>query len=591
MPSLGLPTPDRRIPRWLSRGRLGGLLRANERGVLVWAPGGLEERDWGASVAAWSWAVRCFNAASDPLSGALILLASDGLYRAASQGGIPSYLSPALPGGPLALAAGGTRAAFLSPDGALAVLSLEGPVFQRKMPAEILALSFSPEGLLAVALAASTQSAPALFVLDPQGNSLARIELAAPCSSLLFSSRGLLVAAHGRAVSFWTHDGHAAGALEEQPGAPSALAEDPANARLAVGYRGGPIALWNFPIHGGLGTYAGGVDGHRATVRGLRFLAGGAGLASVGEDQDAVLWGLPGKRAQQRMEFGSKGIEAAAIEPGGRWLLGHGDGSVSVLGRDGRREREMGQHPGGTFAVAWSESGALLASGGADGRVCVWGSRRGELKAEVSATGAVQGLAFQGSSLLVADARGLGRWLLSFVSLRTSLGTSKLSPVPGVNWGAKGGAVAVHGEVIAAADGARVWLGDGRGAWRAPMGLGGHLWSLAFGPDGRLLACGGEGFVTLCDARFAERLFRVDVPGGRLWSVAFEPGGQQLAAGCQDGVLRVISLSSGRVEEELPGHTGEVTGVGWSREGLFSAGRDGALVGWERGPTEKSLLP
>jgi WD40 repeat protein len=332
------------------------------------------------------------------------------------------------------------------------------------------------------------------------------------------------------------------------------------------------------------------VDGHRGTVRALAFVAGGAGLASAADDQQVALWGLPGARARHQRQPGTRGIEALVASPDGRrWLAAHEDGSASILSRDGDPERTLGHHPGGCHAAAWSPDGAVLATGGADGLVRLWGARRGDLRAEGKAPGAVQSLVFIGENLLVGGERGLGRWPLPLAARVPSLGLGalRLTPIPGAAieehlTGCR--ALATRGEAVAvASDGGRAFLGDGNRRWR-PLALHrGALWSLAFAPDGALLACGEEGAVTLHDARFAERLVRIEVPGGRLWSLAFAPDGQRLAAACQDGLVRVVGLQSGRVEEELPGHTDEVTAVHWAPDDtLHSAGRDGALIRWER---------
>jgi WD40 repeat protein len=277
---------------------------------------------------------------------------------------------------------------------------------------------------------------------------------------------------------------------------------------------------------------------------------------------------------------------ALAPSPDGlRWLLGHGDGSASLWSTEGERRWTVGHHGGGVYAVAWSPDGAVLATGGGDGMVRLWGAKRGDLRAEGKGVGAVQGLAFQGGALLVADEGGVGRWSLPLSALVPTLGLGALRVVsiPRVEpreWGLVGcRALAVCGKTMAVAAEGQVFLGDGQGSWRR-LAPGGAPWSLAFSPDGALLACGEVGALVVYDVRFAERMFRVDVPGGRLWSVAFSPDGGSVAAACQDGVIRRIDLATGRVAEELRGHTDEATAVSWS-QALLSAGRDGALIRWK----------
>lgn len=574
---------QQKSPHWLSRGRLRGLLRADERGICLWTSGGIEIRDWGATIAAWSRSLLYRFISLDPSTSTLSLLTKDGLYLASTLGGELSWRASAHRSG--LLATGGGCIAFQDPSGALLVHSWEAPLFRREVPAEILSLAVSSEGYVAVGLAASRSSKPMLWILEPSGEELACIEFAKPCLTLLFSSRDLLIAVHGRSLSFWTYRGHLAGQLEPQPGTPVTIAEDPVIPRLAVGYRGGPIALWNFPTVHKNGTYAGAVDGHQGTICGLSFLAGGAGLASVGEDQQAILWGLPEGRVHRKILCGSKGVEAAAYEPRkGRWLLGHEDGSVSVLEREGHPAFSVGQRSHGVFAVVWSQDGTLFASGGADGRIRIWGAKRGNLRAEVQGKGAVQALAFQRGALLVADEQGLGRWLLRTSLIHRREG-SKLPLISRVEGGARGNCSAVidlgGGYAVAEKEGC-VWWSDPNGNWQSPIRLDGKLWSLAVSPNTRVLACGGEGILWLCDLRFGERLFSLSLPGGRLGALLFDATGEQIAVACQDGAIRILSLLSGKVEAELWGHTEEATGVFKTQDGLVSTGRDGARILWDQ---------
>jgi hypothetical protein len=301
-------------PRWLLRGRLEGLLRASERGFSCWFPGGLEEQDWGAPRPAWSRTFSCAGAAASDDGHRIAALTPAGLRLLDGSGTSLGPPLPALASGPVALSAAGAWAAWVTPGGDLALRAPDGAHRTRSLPSAPVALAFAP-GLtfLACACLPSPGGVTALLILDlatNPGEILARVELPAPASCLLVSPRGEIVAAHGRSIGFWTPDGRPAGELEPQPGVPSALALDPSTPHLAVGYRKGPVAFWNLPVHGGRGTYAGAVDGHRAAVRGLAFVAGGAGLVSAAEDQEVALWGLPGAKARHRVEVGSPGIEA-----------------------------------------------------------------------------------------------------------------------------------------------------------------------------------------------------------------------------------------------------------------------------------------
>nr|MBA3848199.1 WD40 repeat domain-containing protein [Planctomycetota bacterium] len=139
----------------------------------------------------------------------------------------------------------------------------------------------------------------------------------------------------------------------------------------------------------------------------------------------------------------------------------------------------------------------------------------------------------------------------------------------------------------------RRWSADG-----APLAtLTGHVqpvWSLAFSPDGALLASASdEHLVGLWDAVTGERLGELVGHGDAMRSVAFSPDGRRIVSGGNDRTARVWDA---RTRQELVTLTvtGLVAQVAWSPDGRWLAAAitgEGVRLWRGDGAGESILLP
>jgi WD40 repeat protein len=124
---------------------------------------------------------------------------------------------------------------------------------------------------------------------------------------------------------------------------------------------------------------------------------------------------------------------------------------------------------------------------------------------------------------------------------------------------------------------------------RRLTGFADRVVALDFSPDGKLLATGGgaptqDGEIKIFDVASGNLV--LDVPEGHsdtVFGVAFSPDGKILATCGADKFVKTFEVPSGKFIKSFEGHSHHVLGVGWKGDGkrLASAGADNVVKIWD----------
>ncbi|HYT87381.1 MAG TPA: protein kinase, partial [Gemmataceae bacterium] len=288
------------------------------------------------------------------------------------------------------------------------------------------------------------------------------------------------------------------------------------------------------------------LKGHNYCVRAVAFSPVGGLLASGSEDRTIRLWDTyTGTEQKPPLKGHTYWVTCLAFSPDGKQLASGGwDQTLRIWELKSRNMHLLGAHPRPVESVAFSPEGLRLASAGAGGNVKVWDLlREVELKNYAGIEGVTRSVMFSDDGQKLAS-----------LSFEHTLG--RVTP----HLPAQG--IAVH--------------------------------SVAFGPDGKTLATGGD-FIDPADhtARGDVRLWNLTELGtrppslkgqtGPVHEIACSPDGKYLATAGEDGLVRLWDTASSAELAALAGHERRVTGVKFSPDGklLASCGVDGTVRLWD----------
>jgi WD40 repeat protein len=278
-------------------------------------------------------------------------------------------------------------------------------------------------------------------------------------------------------------------------------------------------------------------------------------------------------------------VTSVAFSPDGRTLAsGSTDFTVRLWDvASGSALRALQGHTSSVLSVAVSADGQLLASGSEDATVRLWRIADGSLvRSLIDARSGVTALAFtpDGRSLLGASSDHTVRLWDVETGRELRRVDAHVSPVNAL-------ALAPDGNSFASAGGymdgrVRLWTyPTGSPVWQAFGET--AVWSLAFAPNGSVLAAGGSfGSVRLLDPADGSQAGVLQAGSWLVEALAYSGDGQLLAA-TEATSVRVFA-SGGSSLGVLTGHGGTVFDVAFSPDSrlLASASDDRTVRLWRR---------
>jgi sugar lactone lactonase YvrE len=274
------------------------------------------------------------------------------------------------------------------------------------------------------------------------------------------------------------------------------------------------------------------LSGHTGLVYGVAFSPDGTLIATVSDDDTAVLWDVATGRTVRALTGHTRDIAWVAFSPDGTLLATSGTDGMARLWdvATGHTVRVLTGHTGHVFGVAFSPDGSLLATGSADQRPRLWDVATGQsVRTLTGHTGTVIGVAFSPDGTLLATGSHDGM--------------------------------------------ARLWdVGTGH-TIRTFTGHTDFVYGVAFSPDGSLLATGSaDQRPRLWDVATGQSVRTFTGHTSGVVVVAFSPDGTFLAtSGGEDKTVRLWDVATGQTVHTLTGHTDAVRGVAFSPDGALLA--------------------
>jgi WD40 repeat protein/serine/threonine protein kinase len=328
-------------------------------------------------------------------------------------------------------------------------------------------------------------------------------------------------------------------------------------------------------------------DGHRAAVREVAFSPDGRLLVSASEDKKVIVWDFAQRKQLATLTDHTDNVTTVAFSPDGKqFATGSNDHTIIIWDRERLKKVEVLREQSGAIShVEFSPDGHLLISAFPDRTIVLETSRWSKIYEMSSEDSFFPLFSADGRRLISTTGKSwdtkTGERLTDALETPINLNLYKavLSPdgrrLVGVN-----------------SDGVVLFLDPiGRkilGHYRVHED---HARAVAFSPDGRFVASGGDDIV-LWDVETQTIILHLEHTAG-VWGLTFSPNGGSLVSSHADGAILVWDMKERKLAANFNEHSAPVLDVAFSPDGkrLATASQDRSVIVWnlENGRKEAVL--
>ena len=329
---------------------------------------------------------------------------------------------------------------------------------------------------------------------------------------------------------------------------------------------------------------------HEEAVYSVTFSPNGQIIVSGSEDGTVRLWDLKGNPISEPFQH-EKAVYSVTFSPNGQMIVsGSEDGTVRLWDLKGNPISEPFQHEEAVYSVTFSPDGQIIVSGSEDGTVRLWDLKGNPISEPFRHEKLVSSVAFSPDGQIIVTGshdKTLQLWDIKGNPI-SELFRHK-EPVISVAFSPDGQMIAsVSANIDNLNDDnrtvVRLWDLKGNPIGKPFLKYEFVILSVAFSPDGQMIATGGGGDSTLC---------LWDLKGNQIGepfqheklvsSVAFSPDGQIIVTGSYDKTLRLWDIKGNLISEPLKGHEEAVSSVAFSPDGqmIVSGSWDETMRFWD----------